>query len=325
MIKIISADIGGTNSRFALFEVNSSGRLSLVETKWLRTKDSSSFGYLIDMLRGSGFSLDPGDADIVAVAVAGPVENGVYSSPPFISWDVDISNAKDDFGFKKCVLINDFVAQAFACRSPVGESAEKILPGRKGPDSVLAVIGAGTALGKAALVPDGAGGFAAVASEGGHADFPFVSEREFKFQEFLMLELKEKYITSNSVVSGKGLSSIHAFLTGERLDPQEIAAKSSPDSETFAWTARFYGRVCRNYALEIVAIGGVYVAGGVAARIPELLKHKNFEEEFRSSATMGGLLKKIPVFLINNQESGLWGSALYGYQIFKRLNYSGAK
>ncbi|HDH01055.1 MAG TPA: glucokinase, partial [Nitrospirae bacterium] len=248
----------------------------------------------------------------------GPVERNVYSSPPFITWDIDISNAEKDFGFKRCLLINDFVAQAFACRSPVGRAAKKILPGENVSDAASAVIGAGTALGKAALMPDGSGGFTAIPSEGGHANFPFVSKEEFEFQEFLRRELKEDYVIANFVVSGRGLSYIHQFLTGEKIEPDEVTASLSADSETLIWASRFYGRVCRNYALEILALGGVFIAGGVAARAPVLLEHKAFMEEFRSSGTMSAILGKIPVFLITDQESGLWGAAYLGLQTLKQ-------
>ena len=78
--------------------------------------------------------------------------------------------------------------------------------------------------------------------------------------------------------------------------------------------ARFYARACRNYALQVLARGGVYIAGGVAAKAPVLVTHPEFEAEFRRSPTMAHLLAKIPVFLNRNEESGLWGAALAGVQ-----------
>lgn len=285
-----------------------------METRWLKTRDSASFGQLIENLKAGGFPFDPGQADIVVIAVAGPVEAGLRSSPPFIPWHIDVSEAQKDFGFKRCLLINDFVAQAFACRSPAAETAEQILPGQIVQDAAVAVIGAGTALGKAALVPDTAGGFRAVPSEGGHANFPFVSRREIEFQEFLLKELGEQYITANKIVSGKGLSYIHRFLTGEELTPREVTERFSQDSETLRWASRFYGRVCRNYALETLSLGGVYIAGGVAAKNPELVTHEAFATEFRSSPKLALLLEKIPVFLIKDENSGLWGAAVSGLQ-----------
>jgi glucokinase len=164
------------------------------------------------------------------------------------------------------------------------------------------------------LVPVAVGRFEAFPSEGGHANFPFVAKKESQFGEFLLRELGDEYITANMVVSGRGLSYTHKFLTGEELHPDEIAERISHDSETLIWASRFYGRVCRNYALEVLGLGGVYIAGGVAAKMPELVRHEAFAAEFRSSRTLGDLLKKIPVFLITNEESGLWGGAVLGLQ-----------
>lgn len=314
MKNILVADIGGTNSRFAHFVVNRSGELTLADTQWYKTIDFSSFAHLVEQLKVSKFSLIHREADVVVIAIAGPVKDGTYSSPPFIAWDIDISNAQENFGFKNCFLINDFVAQAFACRSPIAESAEVILSGSIVSNELIVVLGAGTALGMAALVPYGTGGFIAIPSEGGHANFAFTSKRECEFQEFLLHELGEPYITSNHIVSGRGLSYIHRFLTGELLEPEEVVLKFKDDSETLIWAARFLGRLCRNYVLENLARGGVYVAGGVAAKSPKLLTHDAFKAEFYSSNTMADILKEIPVFLIRNEESGLWGAAFFGLQ-----------
>jgi glucokinase len=314
MEKLIAADIGGTHSRFGIFRTNGNGGLSLDKVRWLNTADYTSFGGLVEGLRRSDFPLAPEEAAIVVIAIAGPVEDGTKSSPPFISWSIDLTSAQQEFGFRRSALINDFVAQAFACLSPAGESAEPVAPGEavKGPPT--AVIGAGTGLGKAVILSDGKGRHTALPSEGGHANFPFVSERECQFQQFLMRESGQRYITANDVVSGRGLSSLHFFLTGEKLEPREVADRFRRYPRTLEWAAKFYGRVCRNYVLDTLATGGLYIAGGVAARNPELVKGAVFEAEFRSSDTMAALLAKIPVFLITDENSGLWGGATYGLQ-----------
>jgi glucokinase len=318
MKTLIAADIGGTHSRFGMFHVNGDGGLSLVKVHWLNTADYESFGGLIEGLRSGDFPIAPEDADVVVIAIAGPVERGVKSCPPFISWSIDLSQAKEDFGFRRAALINDFVAQAFACLSPAGVSAELIVAGEPVTGAAKAVIGAGTGLGKAVILPDGKGGHRALPSEGGHANFPFVSGRECEFQEFLLRASAERYITANDVVSGRGLSSLHLFLTGEKLEPREVAERFHQNPRTLEWASRFYGRVCRNYVLETLALGGLYIAGGVAAKNPELVKGTVFEAEFRSSGTMAELLAGIPVYLITDENSGLWGGALYGLQELKR-------
>lgn len=314
MKNILAADIGGTHSRFAHFSADQKGNLSLVDIKWLKTADAGSFELLIDNLRAEKMSLRPEDADIVAIAIAGPVEEGLKSSPPLISWDIDLSAAGRDFGFRDCALVNDFVAQAFACVSEAGKSAERVLTGEPARDAALAVIGAGTGLGHAALVPDGRGGHIAIPSEAGHSNFAFISERECEYQKFLLEVGGERYATGNTVVSGRGLSYIHQFLTGEELSPPEVAEKFTQYPETLEWAARFYGRACRNYVLQVLALGGLYIAGGVAAKSPELVYHKAFATEFRSSDTLAALLAKIPVYLIKDENSGLWGAAVYGLQ-----------
>jgi glucokinase len=315
---ILAADIGGTNSRFAHFQIDEHGSLILIATKWLATTEASSFSQLLEQLRFSNAAFSVDKVDIAVIAVAGPVKHGTYSAPPYISWDIDLTSRENKKVFRQGYLINDFVAQAYACPSPVGKSARTILAGEINPDGVIGVIGAGTALGKAFLVPIPGHGFMALPSEGGHAYFPFISTQEMAFQEFYREKSGRNHITGNLVVSGRGLRYIHCFLTGEELEPQEVAVRFTPESATLAWAAKFYGRVCRDFALDALALGGLYIAGGVAAGNPEILTHANFCNEFQDSPTMGHLLAKIPVFLIDNQDSGLWGAAFYGRQILQK-------
>ena len=82
MINILAADIGGTNSRFAHFTSDDNGRLTLVNTIWFRTGEVSSFKELISGLNRESFSILPERADVTVIAIAGPVERGVYSAPP---------------------------------------------------------------------------------------------------------------------------------------------------------------------------------------------------------------------------------------------------
>lgn len=317
MKTILAADIGGTNSRFAHFKSDQNGTLTLVGTKWLPTTEADTFAQLLEQLRLSDFTLASEKADITVIAVAGPVEQGTFCAPPYISWDIDLTRKEDKKSLQQAYLINDFVAQAYACRSPAGESARPILPGEIIADGTIGVLGAGTALGKATLVPLPGNKFLAQPSEGGHAYFPFISPREFSFQKFYQEKSGQEHITGNLVVSGRGLRYTHWFLSGEELEPQEVTARFTPESETLAWSAKFYGRICRDYALEVLTLGGLYIAGGVAARNPEILTHENFRIEFLNSPTMGHLLAKIPVFLIENQDSGLWGAAFHGQQLLQ--------
>ncbi len=321
MSNILAADIGGTNSRFAHFTADRDGLLRLVETLWLDTTRVKSFPELLQKLWDSEFPLKPEEVHAAAFAIAGPVERGgVYSNPPLISWDVDVSEPAK-LGLSHAVLVNDFVAQAYACRTEPGEHALEILPGRVDPDGSLGVMGAGTGLGKAILTPDGRGGFLAVPSEGGHAAFPFLSGPEYEYQTFLQKSTGFSYLTGNVVLSGRGLRLLQMFLKGEELSPADVASKefNDPSSRTLEWFSRFYGRAARNFALEALSVGGLYIAGGIAARNPVILSHPAFEEEFRSSPEHQVLMGRIPVFLVTDEQSGLWGAALRGLLELKEV------
>ena len=311
---ILAADIGGTNSRFGHFTVSGDGMLELKQTLWLSTADADSLGGLFDsIMLEEGFELTPEMADIISIAVAGPVERGVYANPPLMPFDIDITDGCAG-GITRCTLINDFVAQAYACLTPAAQDAELVIDGEPEAGATIAVLGAGTGLGKAALVPDGMGGYAAMASEGGHLAFAFMGEGEHEYERFLLERTGKDYITPNDVVSGGGLSLLHEFLTdGTVIEPKEMASVLGGAEETLEWASRFYGRVARDFALDTLALGGLYIAGGVAARTPALVRSDAFSEEFHRSHSMAEILGHIPVYLQSDQDSGLWGAAMKGF------------
>lgn len=321
MAKIIVADIGGTNSRFALFTSDPAG-LRIESSLWLKTSEARSFAELLQHLGESNFPLPLAEADAVVFAIAGPVEGGVFCKPPSISWSVDLQNAEREFGLKNFSLINDFLAQAYSAVSPLGESAKSIIEGRRIPGAAIAVIGAGTGLGKAYLLPSGGarGGsshYLGGASEGGHINFSAETKREFEFHEFVRSRYGGDYASNNDIVCGKGLALLEEFLTGRRLSPEEVASRLEEGSETLSYFSRFYARVVRNFALDILAFSGVYIAGGVAAKNPLILLNEEFRKTFRNSRVHSHILECMPVFLIDNQESGLWGAAYVAEQLLK--------
>lgn len=321
--RLLCADIGGTNSRWAFFKLTGAAGpphgLELVAEQWLDTTPAESINNQLHQLYDGGFPLPAAQTDLAVLAVAGPVQRqGRYSKLPLAGLVVDLDQITREFPFRRARLINDFTAQALAVLAPPGAMARNILPGDPGPSdptAPLAIIGAGTGLGKALLLPAGAASGPTpqplvIPSEGGHADFPFAGGRERDYLEFLLQQRGEERVSGNTVVSGRGLSYLHHFLTGRQLEPAAVTATFTPESETLAWAARFYGRVCRNYVLDTLATGGLFIAGGVAAKAPQLLTHPAFAQEFHHSLTMGDLLPKIPVNLITAENSGLWGAAV---------------
>ena len=225
-MNLLVADIGGTNARFASFEVQGGGGIEsaprLVQEQWLETHTTKDFASLLsDAL--SGFDCKEFSAGVFAVA--GPIENNVYSDPPNISWDIDLRSDAVNQLLPEIFLINDFLAQAYAVISPLSRSLDLVKKGESQDFANKAVLGAGTGLGKAILVPDvSRQSFVGVASEGGHASFPF-SSSEREFEQFLRKKHSltlEATLSIERVLSGAALSHLYEFHSGEHCEPSEV-------------------------------------------------------------------------------------------------------
>ncbi len=294
------ADIGGTNSRFALFSADGPG-FRLEAAQWLPTeKISDTKALLVAFANSFGFR----DCDLAAmvIAIAGPVEEnrGFLANA---SLKVNLAETEIACPAK---LINDFEAQAWACLAPCGESATLISGPGEGKGS-LAVIGAGTGLGVGLLLPEPSG-WRAVPSEAGHTAFPFQGKEENEFQDFLCARLKLGYARGDDTITGRGLSVLHQFLTGEKLAPHEVGQTAlDHDCQTLRWYSRFYARACRNWMLTTLCYGGLWIAGGIAAQNPYCVQNPFFLEELHNAPE--NYLRKIPLRLIADKNSGLWGAA----------------
>lgn len=312
MKNILAVDIGGTNSRFASFEADSNGNLNLTQTLWLSSLEVRSFSELMEMLETNSFPCEKSDYDIMVIAIAGPVHNGAKCKATNLSWGVDTIENRN-YGFKKSIVINDFVAQSYACRTSAVSDSIVIQKSEIDSSGVVGVIGAGTGLGHCALVPVPGGGFVPVPSEAGHVSFAFEGKDEIDLGKFIRIKNNIPYCYGDVVLTGRGLKILHMFLTGEDLPPEDVARKMASGNKTLEWYSRFYGRSCRNYALSIMSTGGLYVSGGIAAKNPFVLEHPAFLEEFRNTDKMSDLINRIPLFLNDNQDSGVYGAAYKGY------------
>jgi glucokinase len=305
---ILAADIGGTSSRFGWFFIDN-GRLERINQLHLPTAANTSFREMLEQVDAAG---PDGQVRMAVFAVAGAIEQDGSVRPPNISWNIHRDMITPYFPHH--TLINDFQAQAFGCLTDLARQAMTIQTGTSEPGKALAVIGAGTGLGHCMLVPDGQGNHVAVASEAGHAAFPFYHDQELAYQAFLHKETGCRYPIGDMIVSGSGLVNLHAFLTGTRLSPAEIAQDFDRFPETLTWFARFYARACRQYCLNVLPTQGLYISGGLAAKHPKIITHPPFIAEFVDSKNYSSLLKNIPIFLNRDEDMGLWGAAQYGRQ-----------
>jgi glucokinase len=307
--RYLVADIGGTSSRYAIFESPSNGELSLKASTWLKTGDFTQFQSQLERLKADAFVSNFSDFSAFVVAGAGPTKGDKYIKLTQVPWAVDLENLPKELKISRSIVLNDFAAQAYACLSPIREESDQILPGVVDPAGAIAVVGAGTGLGVAALVNDGKGRFKAISSEGSHVNYAPENDEEYEFLKFIKKELNVLYPSAEDTLSGRGLRLTHKFLTGADLEPVEVAKLLGSSPKTLELFARSYGRFCRNTALQYLSSGGLYIAGGIAAKNRELVTCPAFEKSFRGTRQHVEFISSIEVRLLDNQESGLWGAA----------------
>ena len=276
-----------------------------------------------DLRLPDGSSFVPPGTLLASLGIAGPIRDG-SCEPPNISWCIHTDEAIAALGIPRVLLVNDFVAQGYACllaalntQTRAALDIAELHAGKRNA-APFALVGAGSGCGKALVLPEAR---IVLPSEGGHGEFPFRRDEE-AFANRLRDSLGEELVVE-MLASGDGLRHLFAYHCGEDLPPAEISSRLNPprttaEQKTLAWFARFYGRACRNFVLNTMSMGGLYVTGGMAMRIP-VLEHPAFLESFRDSKDMGGLLQDVPVFHVRSQRAGLWGAAAYGMMQSARM------
>ena len=329
MRMILAGDIGGTNTRLALFEDGPP------LTKWHeKTFRNEGRGGLREIVQEflDGVEGEEGKVDRAAFGVAGPVKDGcaVMTNLP---WRLDEGELARELGVPKVALINDLVAHGEGIELLRPEQLIVIQAGEPAHGN-RAVIAAGTGLGEGGIFWDAAARrYRAFASEGGHSDFAPRGERQIA----LLRWLAKKYPNASweRVLSGPGLRNVYDFLiTPEQLGqaaampesewrggkggpkPSAISEAGVKGTNAAAVAAldlfvTFYGAEAANLALKVMATGGVYVGGGIALSIVDKLKSNLFLDAFRATGpqTIRQVLAKIPIHIVNFELNGLYGAA----------------
>lgn len=320
MQRIFAADIGGTNCRFASFCLLE-GRLSLQRAVWIKSACLRDTDMVLTALERE-LEMPLHTADALVLALAGPVSDGLRGKLTNGALEVDFTDLECRYGIVRYRVMNDFMAQAYGCLTEVGTQARCVVrPVEKNAipaTAVRAVLGAGTGLGTASLVHDGRGGWLPLPAEGGHVSFSFVSDEENDFHRFVRAELGCPFASGDDILTGRGLSLLHRYLSGENLEARQVGERAlSRDTPTLRWYSRFYARACRNWILSTLCHGGLWIAGGIAGRNPLSVTSRFFLEELYATPQFSALIRSVPVYLIENKNSGLWGAAQAGLELLR--------
>lgn len=292
-MRVIAGDVGGTKT--LLRRVDESGA-TVDEARF----DSAAYATFDDLLR----AFDTRDVDAACFAVAGPVFAG-RAEVTNLGWDMDESALARAFAIPRVSLINDFYAVALGVPLLGENDLLSLQKGERDRNAPIGILGAGTGLGEALLVHG-----QVVPTEGGHQDFAPQDEEQARL--FLELHRRHGHVSWERVVSGMGLTNIHTFLGGAALTPAEIAERAEAGDprarHTFEIFVDAYGSEAGNLALRVLARGGIFLAGGVAAKNREWFTDGRFLEAFLRKGRFRDLLATMPVDLIVNQEVGLMGA-----------------
>jgi glucokinase len=203
-----------------------------------------------------------------------------------------------------------------------------------------AIIGAGTGLGKSILTYDEHfNAYIPNPSEGGHGDFPAQSEFELELIDYVKkLRGISEPLIYEELLSGRGIENIYLFLKDTQglndsqftneinnsTDKAYLISKYKNQDETcektFNLFTKFYARCAKNFVLDSLARGGLFIAGGIAAKNKEIFTSNEFFQEFENVSSYSDIMKKIPIYVIVNYDVSLYGAcyaAMYNLQNVK--------
>jgi glucokinase len=317
---VIGGDIGGTNTRMCLFEA----RDGALEVRAERTFPSAGYPALDDVVRDF-LALTGASPELACFGIAGPVA-GRTARTTNLAWRIDAGGIERAFGIRRVRLINDLEATGWGIADLGPGDVCELQAGS--PDAVgnRAVIAAGTGLGEGGLFWDGRR-HRPWATEGGHTCFAPRNELEIELLQFLARRFPR--VSWERVVSGRGLVNIYDFLlersggrseawlaeemaTGDPAAAISAAARAGRSEICAGAVALFvslYGAEAGNLALKVLALGGVYLGGGIAPKLLDELRRPAFREAFLAKGRMRPLLEAMPVRVILNERAALIGTA----------------
>lgn len=314
------SDIGGTNTRLALYEDKSP--LKLVAEKVYSSTEEKELSIIIDKF----LSDNKAQVKKACLAIAGPVRDGVCKATN-LPWVIDSKELSQKNKIEKVYLLNDLLAHAYGI-SALQEDEFLVLNKGQKQEGNACLISAGTGLGEAGIVWE-ANAYLPFASEGGHSDF--ASRDQLEFELLLFLQKKYGHVSYERVLSGPGMTELYEFLTivkGEKPSgalsqkireeadiPKVITemglAKDPLCERILDWFVSFYGAEASNLALKFLSLSGVYIGGGIAPRLAEKMK-ESFLSSFIDKGRFQPVLESMPVKLILNDKTALLGAATFG-------------
>ena len=277
MFPYIVADVGGTNVCFGLVtgRNKTTSEYEICQLWSQATEEFDSFESCLDAYIATINCQRPANA---CIAIAGPV-TADHVQMTNLNWDFSVSGLSKQFGIERLEVLNDFGALAYSTLHVPTSDLCVIYAGTPIADAPRAVIGPGTGLGVAALIPT-AGRWRPVTGEGGHMAFAPTKGKAAKILELVHKDMD--YVCVETLLSGPGLARLHqalAVIEGRASDPlspeqvttHAVAGTDPACRETLDLFCHLLGRTAGDIALIYGARGGVYLGGGILPRVEDIL------------------------------------------------------
>lgn len=308
----IVADIGGTNARFSRVHLPT---LQLDKVQVYPCADFATLSLALQYYREQ-FAIT--DLDHVAIAIACPVTGDLVKMTNF-HWEFSIESVKAELNLAQFVVLNDFTAVAMSLPAIAEHELVKVGGGERDLTKPMTVLGAGTGLGVAHLIPTAAG-YVPLPGEGGHTDWTVQTEQEWFIQRYLHKHFG--HVSPERLLSGPGLESLYLALAAyQQLDvPAKSAAQigqAALDGScalSLATVQQFMaslGGLAGDLALFLSTFGGVYVAGGIMPRFISLVEQSEFRSRFEAKGRFQSFNARIPTYIVTAEQPGLLGCAVY--------------
>jgi glucokinase len=321
---ILAGDIGGTKSNLAIFSIVDDA-LAIVRNHRFPSSAYPSLNAII----GEFLKDEKGHVLGACFGVPGPVKNGV-ARPTNLKWGVNAAEIEQEFSIPQVSILNDLEANAYGITELGSDDFVIIQEGSPEPEGNRCVVSPGTGLGEGGLYWDvKRKKYRVWACEGGHTDFGPRNDLEIALLQYLIKEYG--HVSYERVVSGMGIENIYKFLRDtargqelpqvaaemKRSDPGLVISKYADSREcpmcvrTTEIFVSAFGAEAGNMALKTMSTGGVYLGGGIPAKMLNEERRAMFIQSFNEKGRLSRVMQTMPVRIILNDQAALLGAARY--------------
>ncbi|MCF8007356.1 MAG: glucokinase [Methylovulum sp.] len=322
----LAGDIGGTKTVLCLFEEISTGELLIHSEQSFSSRDYPQFNDVLNAFLPKDILLTS-----MCLGVAGPVVKQCCQTTN-LPWLIDANALQQHFGLAQCQLLNDLEAMALGMLSLPEDELVELNPNALEQSGNKAVIAAGTGLGEALLYWDGER-YHAMATEGGHCDLAAQTHQQDLLVQYLR-NVHPEHVSYERVIAGDGFSLLYEFLLAHDYAPPMHALPDASDADTqldrnaqisalgvagedsvcaevVRLFVELYGAEAGNLALKALAVGGIYIGGGIAGKILSAMQEGTFLQAFKAKGRFKSLLDTVSVKIALNPRTPLLGAMHY--------------